>query len=78
MPQQVSRMSPPQVLQRIGRTRVARQKAETELAALVDHAVELGIGWPQIAVQLGVTRQAARQHYQRRHRDSAIRQDGIV
>jgi predicted ArsR family transcriptional regulator len=78
MPQQVPRMSPPQVLERIERARVAQQKAETELAALVDHAVELGIGWPQIAAQLGVTRQAARQHYQRRHRDGAVRQDGSV
>jgi len=68
-------MSPPQVLERLGRARVAQQKAEAELAALIDHAVELGIGWPQIADQLGVTRQAARQHYQRRYRDGAIRQD---
>jgi hypothetical protein len=74
----VSRMSPPQVLNRIGRARAAQQKAEAELAALVDHAVELGVGWPEIATQLGVTRQAARQHYQRRHRDDAIRQDGMA
>jgi hypothetical protein len=30
---------------------------------LADHAVDLGIGWPEIAAQLGVTRQAARQAY---------------
>jgi predicted transcriptional regulator len=71
-------MSPPQVLERIARARVAQQKAEVELAALVDYAVELGIGWPQIAVQLGVTRQAARQHYERRHRNDAIHQDRVV
>lgn len=71
-------MSPPQVLDRIGRARVTQQKAEAELAALIDHAVELGLGWPEIAARLGVTRQAARQHYQRRHRDGAIRQDGMA
>ena len=71
-------MSPPQVLERIRRARVAQQKAEAELAALVDHAVELGVGWPEIATQLGVTRQAARQHYQRRHHDDGIHEDRIV
>jgi predicted ArsR family transcriptional regulator len=38
---------------------------------LIERAVGLGIGWPEIAAQLGVTRQAARQHYQRRHREDA-------
>jgi hypothetical protein len=71
-------MSPPQVLERITRARVAQQEAEAELAILVDHAVGLGIGWPQIAVRLGVTRQAARQHYQRRHRDDASRHDRVI
>jgi predicted transcriptional regulator len=69
--QQASQMPPSEVLERIRRVRVAQQEAEAELAALVDHAVGLGIGWPEIAAQLGVTRQAARQHYQRRHRDGA-------
>jgi hypothetical protein len=78
MARRVSRMSPPQVLDRIRRARAAQQKAEAELAALVDYAVELGVGWPEIATQLGVTRQAARQHYQRRHRDDAIRQDRMA
>jgi len=64
-------MSPSQVLERIRLTRVAQQKAGVELAALIDHAVGLGIGWPEIADRLGVTRQAARQHYQRRHREDA-------
>jgi hypothetical protein len=32
------------------------------LAKVVGQAVGLGIGWPEIAVRLGVTRQAARQH----------------
>jgi hypothetical protein len=42
---------------------------------LVDQAVGLGIGWPAIATRLGVTRQAARQHYQRRHRGGETVQD---
>jgi len=57
------------VLERIERVRLAREAAEAELVVLIDHAVGLGIGWPEIAARLGVTRQAARQHYQRRHRD---------
>jgi hypothetical protein len=73
--QQVSRMSPSQVLERIKRVQIARQEAEAELAALIDYAVGLGIGWPEIADWLGVTRQAARQHYQRRHRGDAHRRD---
>jgi predicted ArsR family transcriptional regulator len=78
VPQHLLRMPPPQVLERIGRARVAQEEAEAELAALVDRAIELGIGWPQIAAQLGVTRQAARQHYQRRHRDGLVRQNRIA
>ena len=74
----VSRLSPPQVLERIERARVARDNAGAELVVLIDHAVSLGIGWPEIAVKLGVTRQAARQHYQRRHRDGANRQDQVA
>jgi hypothetical protein len=46
---------------------------DAELAILVDHAVALGISWPQIANHLRVTRQAARQHYHRRHRDDVSR-----
>ena len=57
------------MLEGIRRARVAQQEAEAELTTLVDHAVGLGIGWPEIAAQLGVTRQAARQYYQRCHRD---------
>jgi predicted ArsR family transcriptional regulator len=71
-------MSPPQVLERIERARAARDKAEAELVVLIDHAVSLGIGWPEIAAKLGVTRQAARQHYQRRHRDGANRQTQVA
>lgn len=59
--QQVSRMSPSQVLEGIKRVQIAQQEAEAELAALIDYAVGLGIGWPEIADWLGVTRQAARQ-----------------
>ena len=72
---QVSRMSPSQVLERIKRVRIAQQEAEAELAALIDYAVGVGIGWPEIADWLGVTRQAARQRYQRRHREDANRRD---
>ena len=68
-------MSPAKVLERIGRVRVAQQETEAELALLVDHAVGLGIGWPEIASRLGVSRQAARQHYQRRHRDDVSPED---
>jgi predicted transcriptional regulator len=66
------------VLERIERARLTREKADAELAALVDQAVDVGIRWPEIAARLGVTRQAARQHYQRRHRDSASRQDRVA
>ncbi len=68
-------MSPSQVLERLRRVRIAQQEAEAELVALIDHAVGLGIGWPEIADWLGVTRQAARQRYQRRHREDANRRD---
>jgi len=64
------------VLGQIKRARLAREAAEAELAVLVDHAVGLGIGWPEIADHLGVTRQAARQHYQRRHRDDGSHRPG--
>ena len=71
-------MSPPEVLERIERARLTREEAEAELAMLVDQAVGMGIGWPEIATRLGVTRQAARQHYQRRHRDGARCQDRVA
>jgi hypothetical protein len=61
------------VLDRIEGAKAAQQEAEAELAVLVDHALTLGIGWPEIATRLGVTRQAARQHYLRRHRDRTTR-----
>jgi predicted transcriptional regulator len=63
------------VLERIQRARLTREAAEAELAVLVDHAVSLSIGWPEIATRLGVTRQAARQHYQRRHGGSLAVQE---
>jgi hypothetical protein len=67
-PQQAhSQRSVTEMLERLKRGRSARDEAEATLDALVDRAVDLGIGWPQIAAQLGVTRQAARQRYQRRH-----------
>ena len=76
--QQVSKPSPSQVLEEINRARLAREDAEAELEVLVDCAVGLGIGWPEIATQLCVTRQAARQHYQRRHRDGPSHTDQIA
>jgi hypothetical protein len=56
-----------EMLERLKRGRSARDEAEARLDSLIDRAVNLGIGWPEIAAQLGVTRQAARQRYQRRH-----------
>jgi hypothetical protein len=67
--EQMSRLSPAQVLERITRARLRQKELDVELAALIDQAVALGVGWPDIARRLGVTRQAARQHYRRRHRD---------
>lgn len=61
-----SERSVTEMLERIERGRSARDEAEATLDALVDRAVDLGIGWPEIAARLGVTRQAARQRYQRR------------
>ncbi len=58
--QRAARLSPSQVLEKITRTRIQRDEADAELAALIDHAVTLGISWPDIARHLGVTRQAAR------------------
>ena len=71
--QRVADLSAPQALEQIEHARLARDEAEAELAVLIDHAVDLGIGWPEIAARLGITRQAARQHYQRRHRDRTTR-----
>jgi hypothetical protein len=67
----MSRLGPAKVLERITRARIQRDELEQELAALIDHAVALGVGWPDIARHLGVSRQAARQQYHRRHRDHA-------
>ncbi len=72
--QRAGRLSPPQVLERIKRARLAGDEAEAELAALIDHAMALGIGSPDIAARLGVSRQAARQRYHRRHRHETARQ----
>lgn len=67
--ERIARLSPTEVLERITRARLHQKELDAELATLIDHAVELGIGWPDIANRLGVTRQAARQHHRRRHRD---------
>jgi hypothetical protein len=37
------------VLERINRARLQRDDLEAELALLIDHAVTIGITWPQIA-----------------------------
>jgi hypothetical protein len=62
---------PPQLLEQIGNVRAVQQQAEAGLALLVDQAVNLAIGWLDIASRLGGTRQAASQHYPRRHRAGA-------
>jgi hypothetical protein len=61
------------VLEKITRARIAREKAGQELTALADHAVAVGAGWPEIGGRLGVSQQAARQQYQRRHRGDTAR-----
>jgi hypothetical protein len=71
--ERIARLSPAKVLERISRARLQRDELDAELALLVDHAVSLRIGWPDIAQRLGVSRQAARQHYQRRHSNGASR-----
>ena len=71
--ERIARLSPAQVLERISRARLQRDELDAELAMLIDHAVALRISWPQIAYHLRVTRQAARQHYHRRHRDDVRR-----
>jgi predicted ArsR family transcriptional regulator len=63
------------VLDRITRATLQQEELDAELAALIDHAVALGVSWPDIARRLGVSRQAARQHYQRRHRGEGTRKD---
>jgi len=76
--ERIARLSPAKVLERISRARLQRDELDAELALLIDHAVSLRIGWPEIAARLGVTRQAARQHHQRRHRDGASCQDRVA
>jgi hypothetical protein len=71
-------LSAAQVLEQIEHVRLARDEAEAELTVLIDHAVDLNFGWPEIAARLGVTRQAARQHYQRRHQDGTGRSDRVA
>jgi predicted ArsR family transcriptional regulator len=66
------------VLERISQARLQRDALDAELALLIDHAVSLRIGWPDIAQRLGVSRQAARQHCQRRYRDGTSRADRIA
>jgi len=67
--ERLARLTPAQVLERITRARLHQKELDAELAALIDQAVALGVGWPDIARRLGVTRQAARQRYRRRRRN---------
>ena len=73
----IARLSAAKVLERIGHARLQQDELDAELTLLIDHAVSMGIGWPDIARCLRVSRQAARQQYQRRHRD-ASRQDRVA
>jgi predicted methyltransferase len=66
-PKRVAQLSGAELLEQIRQVRIERDNAVAELAMLIDAAVSQDLGWPQIASQLGVTRQAARQQYQRRH-----------
>ena len=58
-PKRVTQLSDVELLEQIKQVRIERDDAETELAMLIDTAISQGLGWPQIASQLGVTRQAA-------------------
>jgi hypothetical protein len=64
----VSHLPEAELLERIRQARIERDETEEELAMLIEAAVIRGLGWPQIAAQLGMTRQGARQRYQRRQR----------
>jgi predicted transcriptional regulator len=63
----VGQLPEAKLLERIRQARIGRDEAEEELAVLIEAAVSQGVGWPEIAAQLGLTRQGARQQYQRRH-----------
>ena len=76
--ERIARLLPAKVLEQISRARLQRDELDAELALLIDHAVSLRIGWPDIARCLSVSRQAARQQYQRRHRGRASRQDRVA
>jgi hypothetical protein len=52
--EQVARLPTAKVLERISQVRLQRDELDAELALLIDHAVSLGIGWPDIAQRLGV------------------------
>src|SRR5690348_15490241 len=52
--ERITRLPPAKVLERISRARLQRDELDAELALLVDHAVSLRIGWPDIAQRLGV------------------------
>jgi hypothetical protein len=76
--ERIARLPAAKVLERISQARLQRDELNAQLALLIDHAVSLGIGWPDVARCLGVSRQAARQHHQRRHRDGTSREDHVA
>lgn len=57
--ERIAWLSAANVLERIGRARLQRDELDAELTLLIDHAASLGIGWPDIARCLCVSRQAA-------------------
>lgn len=73
--QRIARLSRAEVLERISRAKHQREELDAELAMLIDHAVALGIFWPQIAKRLRVTRQAARRQHKRRHREDTRQEE---
>jgi hypothetical protein len=47
--ERVARLSRTEVLERIDHARLQREELDAQLALLIDHAVALGVSWPQIA-----------------------------
>jgi hypothetical protein len=54
-------------LSRLHAARVGLEQAEQRLAGAVDDAHDAGASWADIAAELRVSRQAARQAFHRRH-----------
>jgi hypothetical protein len=62
-------LAPPPVanLDRLARLVDQARALHEQIDLEVDHLATTGVSWPVIATVLGVSRQAARQRYQRRH-----------